>query len=98
MLFECRHDESQDFIAFIQTAELAGVRNLGAEDLQELFARPHGLGFRAESVDENESRYPEIAGSKSDGACFCFCRVAIDFSMGVLAEEAEVQFRNENFL
>ena len=46
------HHQSQDFIRFIEAAELAGVRHLTAEDLRVVFARHHGFRSRYECGEE----------------------------------------------
>lgn len=50
------HHEPQDFVGFIQTAELARIRHLAAEDLRVVFARHHGLGSRDEGGEESVER------------------------------------------
>ena len=47
------HYQSQNFIGFIEAAELAGVRHLAAENLPVVFARHHDLWSRDESGEKS---------------------------------------------
>jgi hypothetical protein len=55
------HHQSQNFIGFVEAAELACVRHLAAEDLRVVFARHYGFRARDEGGEEPIERLDSIA-------------------------------------
>lgn len=74
------HQQSENFIGFLEAAKLAGIRHLASEDLSVVFARHHGFRSRDQGSEEpielfNVHRPAALASSEE-------LRETIEFGVG----------------